>query len=384
VTGAPHRPADPRTELVIIAPLGEPHRRPRIEKVMGIASGMNLALRFWGWRREADERAKIADLKEDRPLMSGGGRRSGLTRLMYPLWTLRVLLALLRERPDRVYCMGFETAVAAYIASKIYRLEYLFDDADRLLLLFRLPGPIRSVIEGVEKRVSRRAVSHMVPGFGRYPYRSPTMTVVRNMPARDQVTRAWALSVVRPEGGLIVYANGWIDPSRGSRFLAKAAARLAVMGSDIRFVIAARTQTDADDLMSLPNVIDLGALPQTEALAWCRAVDLVATFYDPTVPINRWAEPNKWGDCVTMRTPFVVNSEVRTASEFTDVGAAFATPFDDADALIEMLIGLEANPLILKESCEALDRLAPRFLFFDDAVRPLLQRLMATKSAVAR
>lgn len=372
MTEAPDLRAEIRRELVIIAPLGEPQRRPRIEKVMTIAAGMNLDLRFWGWRREAGESADVPGLKEDRPLMTGGGRRSRLARLMYPLWTWRVLVALLRERPARVYCLGFETALAAYLASKVYRLRYAFDDADRLLLLFRLPRPVMGLLEALEQRVSRSAIRHVIPGHGRYPYRSPTMAVIRNMPAREQVTRAKALPVSRPEGGLIVYANGWIDPSRGSRLLARAATRLAAVGSDIRFMIAARTCTDADDLLDLPNVINLGSLPQVEALARCKAVDLVATFYDPAVPINRWAEPNKWGDCVSMRTPIIVNSEVRTASEFVDAGAAFATPFDDSDALVDLLLDLRANPGRLEVARKALDDLAPDFVHFDDAMRPQL------------
>lgn len=364
--------------LFIIAPLGEPHRRPRLEKLLRLTRDLGLDIHYRGWRREENERAVMPGLLSDQPLLVGGGRRSRSTLLMYPLWTWKVFRMLLREKPKHVYCLGLETATAAFAASFFYPVRYVFDDADRLLLLFNIPGALRGLLEIGERMVSRKAARHIIPGPGRYPYRTPSMAIIRNVPDKEQVDQANALTHDRADRNLRVYINGWIDPTRGSSFLAAAARKLLERGAPVEFLIAAKSTTGLDDLAGLPNVTHLGSLTQVEALSWYRATDLVATFYDPRILINQWAEANKWGDCVTMQTPFVVNEEVRTAQEFLSAGAAFSVPFNDSDALADLLVSLQANPDRLAAATRALETLAPDFPYFNDQMRPLIAEFVAS------
>ncbi|MCC6983208.1 MAG: hypothetical protein IT535_08045 [Bauldia sp.] len=280
------------------------------------------------------------------------------------------------RRPRQVVCLGLETALAAYLASFLVRLKYVFDDADRLALIFKWPAWVRAALEQLEKRVAGRSSAHIVPGYGRYPYRHDRMVRIVNMPDTDQVraAREWRLPD-QPASSLVLYVNGWIDRSRGAEFIERIIERLDQRGG-VRVLLAAKSDTYLDGtLRKRTCVMDLGTLPQVEALAYYRLADLVVTFYDPDVPINRYAEANKWGDCVAMGVPFVVNEEVRTAEEYVAAGAAFSVPYGDVEAFMALIETLIENPAELERARSAIGDI--KFVPFEEALLPVWDRLSA-------
>jgi hypothetical protein len=98
----------------------------------------------------------------------------------------------------------------------------------------------------------------------------------------------------------------------------------------------------------------------------------VLTYYDPKVQINRQAESNKWGDCIFLGVPFLVNSEVETAAQFVAQGAAFAVPYSDVDALESLILNLHANPSRLANAVERLQKFRPDYLPFDSAFEKIV------------
>jgi hypothetical protein len=66
--------------------------------------------------------------------------------------------------------------------------------------------------------------------------------------------------------------------------------------------------------------------------------------YDPAIPINRVAEPNKWHDCVLFGVPFIANNGIETAAPFVDAGACRLVTYGDATGLTNVLRALAARP----------------------------------------
>ncbi len=369
----------------MIAPSGTPHRRVRLAKTMKLlADNYEQDIIYWGWRRQENE--PLADgmdgVVKNRALISGGGYRSKKARLYYLWWMARVFFAVLFTGPRRVYALGLETALPVWLASRIRRrVKYVFDDADRLVLIWSLPAPVERVIKWFERKVSADAITHIIPSSARYDYQTDTMVEVFNMPDAAQIEGALKLaktSAKRKTGQkLMVYVNGWLDPTRGLTLIDGAVSALAKRGrKDIAFKVAVGNLTaEPPAFFNHAFVTYLGSLTHLKSMAEYKSSDVVLTFYDPAIRINQFAIPNKWGDAIAMETPVIVNDGVRTATPLTDIGAAFTTPFDDPEALADLLERLADNPKEIKAARKAVASLQSRYSYFNDAMAPALDAL---------
>ncbi len=371
--------------IIIVAPLGAPERRVRLVKTFEILHDRyDVRIGFWGWKRTSDESlgADISYLIENRELLSGGGYRSSLTRLLYIVWMVKVFVALLKRAPRSVYCLGLETAFPAWLASRFRReIRYIFDDADRMVMLWSLPSVIERIIVFVERRVSRDSVAHIVPSRVRYDYSNSTMVEIFNMPNRDQIEKAKQLVELNCDDKFRVYVNGWLDETRGLRMIEEAAQLLERSGdSDILFNVApARLTNDASRLFKMSNVNNLGRLIYVESLAQYPSNDVVLTFYDPAVRVNRYALSNKWGDAISMCTPIIVNEGIVTAAPLLDVGAAIECPFGDGVALAQLLRDLRDDRSRLDKVRATICQLQREYTTFDEAMSKVLAVLLGLK-----
>ena len=369
--------------LVVIAPQGIPEKRPRLEKTIRLAASRGWVVEYWGWARTPAEvcGATMPGVTRSRTLLRGGGYQGLSVRYRYVLWVLRVFFATIRYRPHAIWALGLETALPVWLASKFVGVRYVFDDADRFVLLFNLPGVVRRVITALERCVSGQAVTHVIPGPGRYDYTSASMQVVGNVPDSSQIDRAFRTPIDRPDASLVVYVNGWLAPVRGLRFIEAIASRLEE-DRHIQFLLATKMSGDEGDLLGqLSNVKLLGSLDQVTALAYYKVSDLVITFYDPAIAINRYAEPNKWGDAAKMGTALLVNEEVRTADSWVKAGAAFTVPWNDTEAACELLRRLAADRSSVEAAIQVVLQEGLALPSFDDSVTPILERLAAASEA---
>ena len=124
------------TRLAVIAPLSTIARRARLKKMMPVLEAKRLAPVFYGWERVKGEARDDNQTVEERIILRGGGNNTWQARLMYPLWMLAVfLLALRLGRRTDLFCLGWETAFPALIASRLTGARVIFDDADRFSLI---------------------------------------------------------------------------------------------------------------------------------------------------------------------------------------------------------------------------------------------------------
>ncbi len=364
--------------VVMIAPLGEPGKRVRLAKTIRIIKDrFHHNISFWGWQRIPNETlgANIDGVIETRALLTGGGFRSALTRFYYLIWMFRVFLALLWRAPPRVYCLGLETALPAWIASRLRsRIKYIFDDADRLVMLWSLPKPIEKLIVALEQRVSRDSETHIVPTLERYDYWTAKLYEIANMPDQNQTEEAKLSMQPKGDDRLHVYVNGWLDRTRGLYLIDQVAEILEQDGNtDIVFNVAiGRITGELTRFLQRRNVNHLGSLTHTQSLTQYPANDVVVTFYDPAIRINRYALPNKWGDAIAMGTPIVLNEEIKTAVSLIACGAAFTVPFNDPAALALLLSNLHRDSNRLATARIAITNLSDNYKPFDKAIDPVM------------
>jgi hypothetical protein len=369
--------------ITIFAPLSAMRKRTRLAKMARFLEDRGIGVRFLGWERETGELARLAwggDLVDERAVLRGGGYASRAARLMYPLWMAVVFLRCLTlAKGTVVWCLGWETAFPARIAGAVRGLKIVFDDADRFSMLIRLPGPLQASLVWLERWTSRNCALHIVPGWTRYEWRHAGMVLLRNSPLRADYEHALAIPRHQAGEAVVLYVNGWIAWDTGSNIVMKALDILRDRGVACRLIVAGRVASeDGEALISRPEAEFRGELAQRSALVLYRGCDLALTLYDPRVQINRHAESNKWGDCVFLETPFVVNSEVETATKFVQKGAALSFPYNEPAALADIVESVAKDRGILERVQNNLRAFKLDYVPFEDQLDVIFAEIFAS------
>lgn len=368
-------------QITIIAPLPAPIRRQRLAKMIPQYQALGVSVRFRGWDRIRGEAGRwkwSGKPIDEAPILTGGGHNTRLARAMYPIWIIRVFLfVLFASGRQTFHCLGWETAFPAMLAALVRRHRIIFDDADRFSMILGLKGAIRLVIVALEDWTATRAVLHIIPSRSRHPKVFNTDFVLPNTPTNADIDVATASAVTKPSR-FVVYVNGWLPKTRGLLFIADGFRRFAQGRSDVSLLIAGFIPDEFRTIVTeIEHVIYKGELPQSEALALYKISDVLLTFYDPAVEINRHAESNKWGDALCFGVPFVVNSEVYTAREFIDAGVAFTLPYGDVDALAALLSDLCENPERLHAAVRKFGAVPEIFSSFDARFQEAIDQVFA-------
>ena len=238
-----------------------------------------------------------------------------------------------------------------------------------------MPGFARRLLTHIERRVSAKAMVHIIPGRDRYDYETDRQWVVRNTPNADDLQRAFEMDVPEKPGPFVVYANGWLGETRGLPIV-NALAKHFADDNRVHFVIAGRIDgPSAQEVVTLPNVTYFGEVSSDQALAYSRIADVLVTLYDPSIEINRYAESNKWGDAIFIGLPVLVNEEVVTSRFLQEAGAAFTFPYNDTTKAAAILDELVSNPEQCKAARDRVITLRGQLKHFDDEMRSLLAKL---------
>jgi hypothetical protein len=145
----------------------------------------------------------------------------------------------------------------------------------------------------------------------------------------------------RPKGDMILYANGWIGFTRGAPIFLELMNRFSKRDINIRMITAGWTDCrEGHELFAHEKVVHYGEVSIREAHSLYTISDIVLTYYDPSVEINKYAESNKWGDCIMFGKKFIVNSEVETAREYIENDFAISCPYSNVSQLEEIIVDL--------------------------------------------
>lgn len=365
------------SELIVYAPGPSMMNRTRLAKLARVCERKSIKVRFFGWERFTAERSSLSVTTqrylEESSILVGGGYANSRLKIWYIVWFLSVFRSILFQKGGKViWCLGWETAFPALIASLFKKNRIIFDDADRFSMLVTFPRPLQRLIEFLERFTSRWCCKHVVPSFLRYEWQTRNMFLLENTPLKSDIQCLATIDPI-PRSRFTIFMNGWIAWDTGAPVVIKALDILAERGYDFELWVAGKiVSSAARELVERSYCTYKGQISQSEALALYKAVDCTLTAYDPNVRVNVYAASNKWADCILTECPFIVNSEIKTAADFIEAGAAFCFEYPNYNELAALIEGLLIDRSMLEASKIKIQKMRNRILPFDDGLSEIL------------
>ncbi|MCL1044145.1 hypothetical protein L2737_02205 [Shewanella electrodiphila] len=346
---------------------------PYMAKLANVLCELGIATNFVTWVREDDvTTAKDPDNVETTILYKSKETKvKFILVLKYFLWMIKVFLFASLSKEKYFICSRFENAFPLFLVSLFKNISYLYADRDNLHSTYKWPSIIKKVIYKIECLVAARAKIHLVPGLSRNFTSLNNVRIISNKPSRSLYNKAKLIFNSRDNNldeSYVVYINGWITKNRGLHQISDAI--VSKYSKKVKFLIAGDATSMSNELLTLDNVNYLGRLSNEEALSFYFESHLVISLYDPSIKINRLAEPNKWWDCVLSQTPFISNFGVSTVERYNDLVEFhlidYKTPYSLFEA-IEKVSKINRTKKPVKLNC---------FKFWDDEMKDIIMEFI--------
>ena len=270
-----------------------------------------------------------------------------------PIWWIYEFFLLLRDKCDVVHACDLDTLIPAILIKLVKRVRLCYTVYDfyannlpdgRFRLLRKA---LRSLVASVERfgirftdvlflvdesrleQVKGARIRKLV-----YIYNSPPdYFAARGRPAAESMTGTSAIA--------IFYA-GLIHKSRGLEHVVRAVEGL----EDTRLVIAG-TGPDKEMIENAcrrcKRIQCLGQIPYTEVIERTVAADILFAFYDPAIPNNKYASPNKLFEAMMCAKPIIASDGSSMANIVREENCGLIVPYGDVAAIREAIIKLKSD-----------------------------------------
>ncbi|GAC29869.1 glycosyltransferase family 1 protein [Brumicola pallidula] len=299
----------------------------------------------------------------------------------YLAWFFKLLKFFIAHGDSRtIYFVSRLDAAAAIYLVKLFRpsLEYVYLDRDAYHMTYNL-GIFKGIVKWFEYKIAKTSLSHFIPGSSRNFTKLENVSVIENTPNRNFFEQAKLKSAcLRDDDRFTIYINGWLVKTRGANQILKAMEKLDV--KKFRVLVAGPLQCDAiSQLIKLEIVEYLGQLNNQDSLSYYFVSDVVLSFYDPSIEINRKAEPNKWFDCLFTETHFITNYGIETAERFANTGMCYQLDYGNSEQLVQLIYDLNVR----KNETKAISYVnlikELNVDFWDEKVRKIVQDILCAR-----
>jgi glycosyltransferase involved in cell wall biosynthesis len=317
---------------------------PRIRKEAGTLARAGHEVHVILWDREmahpADEEREGLRLHRFR-LRAPEGRPE--LAFLLPRWWAFLFFRILTLRPHVVHAVDFDTMIAAYPAARIAGARVVYDIFDFYADMVTAPIPprLRAILANAERRMVPMADAVITPDLRRRVQfgsaRPRKIVEIENVPE----DRGIAPAPTDPDR-FVVFYGGMIAKDRG---LVDLVAACEATGAVL--LVAGHGPDEAElltDLESSPAASYLGTIPYEEVLERTAASSAVAALYDPRVPNNRFAAPNKLFEAMMFAKPVIVSDGTVAGDIVREVGCGIVVPHGDREALKRALESLMLSP----------------------------------------
>lgn len=315
---------------------------PRIRKEAAtlLRAGYDVHVILWDRTRSFPAEETLDGIQIHRyQRLAPEGRPGLMWRL--PLWWLHAARKAASLHPDVIHAVDFDTAWPARVARRLTRAALVYDIFDFYseMILLELPRFLRRFLARAERRMVKRADLVILPDLRRQEQfggvKPRRLVEVLNVPEDRHIAAEPARDFTLFYGGMIARDRGLLD------------LMVACESTGAKFIVAGHGPDEADllpHLESSPACLYLGTVPYEEVLRQTAACHVVAALYDPAVPNNRLAAPNKVYEAMMLSKPVLVSGGVAIAELVESLGCGQVVPYGDRAAITKALEGLMLSP----------------------------------------
>lgn len=322
----------------------------RLEKEAKTLANAGHDVTLVGWQRfgnapvqEKRHRYTIRRLKFRAPVEKG-------VILYLPIWWILALFWLLKEDWDVVHAADLDTYVPAILAAKFRGKQLVYDIFDFYADLVVLPAYVRNCVAAFDIYLMRFADAVIVVDPSRLRQIGKDgdngINIVYNSPEDSRHLATMDIRKEQWKPFKIFYA-GILGEGRDFESVIHAAKEIG----DV-LVEFAGFGYYAEYLRSIseqePHVTFIGRIPYDDVISRTLQSDLLFALYDPDVPNNRYASPNKLFEAMMCGKPILISDGTAMAEIVREEKCGFVVPYGDADAIKHAILTLKKNPALCK------------------------------------
>jgi len=284
---------------------------PRVEKEVRSLTAHGFRIMVLAWDREGSfNNLEFSDNRVICRLRFRAPYGKLVVVAYYPIFWLWVLFKLIRRRPEIVHACDLDSIFPALLYRLLKRdVKVVFDVFDSYGLLVEARSKVLgNMVRSIELLVASRSDAFITVSKERLEFfkgaKLGLTEIVMNCPPSEYSTLYCTKTRKTARAFRIVYA-GIIASDRGLIELADATKDI----SDVEFLVAGRIIDSKvlDRLVNFPHVKYVGQLKFDESLTLEKNTDVIPVLYDPRVPINKTATPNKLFEAMMLGVPIITN-----------------------------------------------------------------------------
>ncbi len=324
-------------------------RDPAVSKVAEALAGSGHHVKLLVWNREGTSNLKY-DTEYETYRFRFKAPYDKLTVLFYlPVWWAYVLFFLLKSRLDVVHACNLDSLVPTIVTklikgAKLYYTIYDFY-ADNLPAISPLiPNGVRKLISALEKHLIRFVDTLFLVDECRYEQvkgaRIKKLMYVYNSPPDYLGAEDYQVPMKSmPQNTTTLFYAGVISETRGLKYMMEAIRDI----DDVKLTIAGAC--DNEGILSMiaksGKVEYIGTISYESVIQMELHSDILFALYDPKVPNNKYASPNKLFEAMMCGKPIIVNIETAASRIVRRENCGLTVPYGNVGSIIKAVMRLK-------------------------------------------
>ena len=320
----------------------------RVEKEVWSLTNHGFKATILTWDREkAFDNFESSGDKTIHRLQLRAPYNSLMVSIYYPLFWLWALSKLLKIYPTVIHADNLDSVVPALFYRFLRpKTKVIFDVSDSYAMLIRPTSKILSnAILCLELRAASIADAFTTVSSNQLALfekaKLKLVRIVMNLPLAAHGLKSHIQSKKQVRFRM-VYA-GVISEDRGLLQLCEATKDV----DNLELIVAGRINSERilSNVTRFPHVKYIGQLSHEDALRLQASADLIPALYDPKLPINRIAMPNKIFEAMMLGVPIITNV-THLADMVKNLRCGMAVDYNNTKTIKQAILHIKSNPEI--------------------------------------
>jgi len=263
-------------------------------------------------------------------------------------WWYSIIRHILKNNYDLIHVCGADSFPPIILVKIIKRYMIIYDIFDFFgpSMPEKTPNVIRTFFTVVERFLIQFADAVIIVDESRSPQLTGSkiskLYIIYNCVSDELQKISYDK---KTNSSFVVFYGGMLSKTRGILQLLDAIKDVP----DLELIVAGFGE-DENELIEVfkghKNVTYIGRVNHIEALKLTYTSDVIFAFYDPRIPNNRLASPNKLFEAMMCATPIIANKETTMADIVEKENCGLVVPYSNIASLKAVLMRLKADPML--------------------------------------